>query len=92
MNENNILEFLKELSALTLKYKVRIHGCGCCGSPFLLSIDEYKNELNLGYCVNKKLKYNGNIEYEDLIFETWDKIKEYRITDEDAYLFTGEEK
>jgi len=27
--------FLKELSALTRRYKFSIGGCGCCGSPWL---------------------------------------------------------
>jgi hypothetical protein len=28
-------KFLKELSALTRRYRIGIAGCGCCGSPFL---------------------------------------------------------
>lgn len=27
--------FVLELRALTMKYGVAVHGCGCCGSPYL---------------------------------------------------------
>ncbi len=33
-------EFLEELKALTLKHRLVIGGCGCCGSPHLSSLDE----------------------------------------------------
>lgn len=33
-------EFLKELTALTKKYKIEIWGCGCCGSPGLSSFED----------------------------------------------------
>lgn len=33
-------EFLKELTDLTLKYKICISGCGCCGSPALDDISD----------------------------------------------------
>jgi hypothetical protein len=39
-----IPEFLSELSALTKKYGIRIHGCGHCGSPLLFGMEEpYQN-------------------------------------------------
>lgn len=31
-------EFLVELSALSRKYRIKVDGCGCCGSPFLTEI------------------------------------------------------
>lgn len=34
--------FLKELTALTRRYKIDIGGCGCCGSPFLTDIKDTK--------------------------------------------------
>ncbi len=41
-------EFLKELTDLTLKYKICISGCGCCGSPALDDIsDENKIEAKV---------------------------------------------
>ena len=33
--------FLAELSLLSNKYKIIIDGCGCCGSPYLVSIHNY---------------------------------------------------
>ena len=35
-------EFLKELTALTKKHKIQISGCGCCGSPSLDCIEDFK--------------------------------------------------
>ena len=32
--------FFEELTALTLKHGIAIGGCGCCGSPFTVSIGE----------------------------------------------------
>ena len=34
-------EFLKELSSLTDEYGLVIRGCGCCGSPYVQSLEEY---------------------------------------------------
>ena len=31
----NVKNFLKELTELSDKYGISIHGCGCCGSPWL---------------------------------------------------------
>jgi hypothetical protein len=31
--------FLSELSALTKKYGIGIHGCGCCGSPKIYDLE-----------------------------------------------------
>jgi hypothetical protein len=33
-------EFVRELTALTLKHGLIIAGCGCCGSPYLRETDE----------------------------------------------------
>jgi len=43
--------FLKELTELTLKYGIQIKGCGCCGSPFLMNMNDehqvfYGDELD----------------------------------------------
>lgn len=38
MTENEE-KFLEELTALSNKYKVAIAGCGCCGSPFIMTTD-----------------------------------------------------
>lgn len=34
-------EFIKELSALSNKYKIKIGSCGCCDSPYLDSEEEF---------------------------------------------------
>lgn len=33
-------KFLLDLSSLTIKYGIVIAGCGCCGSPYLKSLEE----------------------------------------------------
>jgi hypothetical protein len=35
MGLEQVEAFLVELTELTKKYRIRIHGCGCCGSPYL---------------------------------------------------------
>jgi hypothetical protein len=34
--------FLKELTKITKKHKIAIGGCGCCGSPYLVSVEKSK--------------------------------------------------
>lgn len=36
IDENTREAFLRELTALSLKYGLWIWGCGCCGSPCLV--------------------------------------------------------
>jgi predicted dinucleotide-utilizing enzyme len=36
MDQELIDDFTKELLDLTIKYKIQIAGCGCCGSPYLV--------------------------------------------------------
>lgn len=53
--------FLKGLEKLTIETGIKIHGCGCCGSPFLREI-EYPTDNLYGYSV----KENGyDIEWVD---------------------------
>ena len=60
MNNNNFypeekLEaFLKELAELTEKYQLCIGGCGCCGSPWVYSIESGNN-----FCIDD-LMYDSN--------------------------------
>lgn len=49
MNLDNELEFLKELTLLSRKYKIVIGGCGCCTSPFLAAINkDFSSQCNVG--------------------------------------------
>ena len=36
--DTGTVAFLKELAELSNKYRLTIHGCGCCGSPFLVAM------------------------------------------------------
>lgn len=40
MTEEAVKAFLEELSALTRKHRIEIGGCGCCGSPFLMEVND----------------------------------------------------
>jgi len=42
INPEKIEAFLTELTELTKKHGIVIHGCGCCGSPSLFDIEDYK--------------------------------------------------
>ena len=33
-------QFILELNCLTRKHRIKIGGCGCCGSPFLEEIEK----------------------------------------------------
>lgn len=44
-------KFLEELSALTKKYGIEIGGCGCCGSPYLVDLNE-GNKIGTDLCYN----------------------------------------
>jgi len=39
-NEEKVKEFLSELSALARKFRIGIHGCGCCGSPIMYGLKD----------------------------------------------------
>ena len=49
---NRLEEFLKELSELTKKYELKIGGCGCCGSPWIV-------DLNGRGCCGDGLRYKS---------------------------------
>ena len=51
----NLKMFLKELSALTKKYGIKICGCGCCGSPWVEDINTKDMLDNLSYNAKKEL-------------------------------------
>lgn len=45
----NVAAFLKELTALTHKYGIKIDGCGCCGSPNLADTDTSEEGFSYHY-------------------------------------------
>lgn len=54
MNEEKVVEFLTELTKLTDKYGIEIGGCGCCGSPWIININNNRESFdNLDYDTNK---------------------------------------
>jgi hypothetical protein len=47
--------FLAELTELTRKHGITIHGCGCCASPYLMASTEAtdeKRKYTTGGCDN----------------------------------------
>lgn len=52
-------DFLRELAALSRKYRIRIDGCGCCSSPFLVHV---AGEISGTYIVDQ---HGGNLELEE---------------------------
>lgn len=44
--EQRFEDFLKELTKLTNKFGVRVSGCGCCGSPFIVD-EKAKGEYGI---------------------------------------------
>lgn len=45
-------KFLEELNTLTKKYGFEIGGCGCCGSPYLIDLNEGNNIIGTDLCYN----------------------------------------
>jgi hypothetical protein len=37
--DEEVKEFLEELTQLSIRHKIEIAGCGCCGSPALVKLD-----------------------------------------------------
>lgn len=66
--ENNLHQFLAELSELTLKHGIAIGGCFCCGSPWLTTVDKSKagcygvswgdvSQVKLDMCIGDQLEF-----------------------------------
>ena len=49
----NLNNFLEELSALSNKYGFVIEGCGCCGSPWIYNNNSKESYDNLAFIVDK---------------------------------------
>ena len=50
---DNEKQFVLELRALSEKYKIKIGGCGCCGSPYLLPMNPEEAAPDAGYAVDE---------------------------------------
>lgn len=48
----NVADFLRELTELTMKYEIKIGGCGCCGSPFLMETGAEDHQNGAAYSVD----------------------------------------
>lgn len=48
LTQEQTTEYLNELSALANKYKYRITGCGCCGSPGFIDTEPGEYVHNAG--------------------------------------------
>lgn len=57
--KEKVMKFLEGLSELSNKTGITVHGCGCCGSPFL-------DELEKGQEVKEYTIANNGDEYEYL--------------------------
>ena len=56
MNKEKVVEFLTELTKLTDKYGIEIGGCGCCGSPWIINVNNNRGSFdNLEYDTNKSV-------------------------------------
>ena len=55
MTENE-KQFINELEKISVKYKIKICGCGCCGSPYLSELEPEEITSTSGYTVDKYLE------------------------------------
>lgn len=70
MDTTEIRLFLFELTLLSRKHGIFIAGCGCCGSPYLVEIDDTENDDYGEYSHHSDASYSVD-EYENRL--TWDK-------------------
>jgi len=70
METHDIRQFLVELKALTEKYKVVIGGCGCCGSPYLYSMEDADGKEMVYWVIPHKV----DDDFSSLTFEALDDV------------------
>ena len=66
---NNEKKFILGLEKLTRETGIAIHGCGCCGSPFLREVEVSKDS---GYSAEDC----ENISWADPKDDFWDYLKD----------------
>ena len=63
LEKSQLEAFVSELTELTMKHKVKIGGCGCCGSPYL------KPTISLGvYRIIIEVEPDGSLDVYNLEF------------------------
>ena len=62
MNENE-KQFISELRALSIKHKLVISGCGCCGSPSIIPLEPESEGPNAGYVADNWCNYLEWVSY-----------------------------
>ena len=72
-------EFLKEYERLCRKHGLYLHGCGCCGSPNLIELEE-------GRFLTIAHGYTGCINFEDFIREEDDILIDGEIKNVGEYI------
>ena len=45
-------KFMAELELLSRKYRIKIAGCGCCGSPYLMPLKKKEMHPDAGYAMD----------------------------------------
>ena len=59
--EKDIEEFLEKLSELSNNYGLYISGCGCCGSPYIVRMDDDIILCDyLNYCTTQNIYEVGD--------------------------------
>jgi hypothetical protein len=48
-NSDEQKEFIKKLEKLTRETGIAVGGCGCCGSPWITTVDITSDESGYGY-------------------------------------------
>ena len=94
MDDERKLLFLHEYQELCIKHQISIDGCGCCGSPFLVDLEQ--DEL-LGYSGDfKKVNFDeerwhssGGIQ-DAMVFDADGNIRVARRFDADGNIVDEE--
>lgn len=64
--EEKILEFLKEYEKLCQKYDMGISSCGCCGSPYIRTEDNFISDIYYNEeskCITLEFHYDKTGDY-----------------------------
>jgi len=84
VQERRVRTFLDELTELTKKYQIEIGGCGCCGSPFLVFLDEEPHpRINASHYTVERPDYYEELTYERLSFSSIEKRQIHLFYDDE---------